>query len=87
MIRCKDCCWYEKKHILLEDGSTRDYAENEDDILGVETDIGINVGGRCKYYSYNNTCWMEDDDFCSKGQIIPHGINNKSYEQLKEQNF
>lgn len=89
MILCKDCCWYEKAHILLSDGTTRDYTDDDVDDLGIKNcvscDVGINVGGRCKYYSYNDTCWMEEDDFCSKGQMTALEHNNKWNEQLKEQ--
>lgn len=89
MILCKDCCWYEKEHILMNDGTTRDYTDKDVNALGIKNcvscDVGVNVGGRCKYYSYNDTCWMQEDDFCSKGQINAYGINNKSYEQLKGQ--
>lgn len=87
MIKCKDCCWYEKEHILLNDGSTREYTDADVDDLGIKNsvscDVGINVGGRCKYYPYNDSCWMGEEDFCSKGQKSAFTPNN--LEQLKEQ--
>lgn len=85
MILCKDCCWYEKAHILLDDGTAREYTDEEKELpVGVDASVGINVGGRCRYYSYNKTSWMSEDDFCSKGQKSPNKNNNKWLLMLKE---
>ena len=78
MIRCKDCIWYEPAHVLFEDGTTREFTEEEKP-LGVTADVGINVGGRCKYFDYNKACWMGEEDFCSRGQKISYDHDNKFY--------
>ena len=45
LVMCGECKWYDKPHIKYNDGTRKDVEEDE---LWVTSDVGINVGGRCK---------------------------------------
>lgn len=65
-MRCKDCIWWNEEHILLDDGTTRAYTEEEKRLpFGVTSDVGINVGATCRRYPYIENFWMGADDYCS----------------------
>lgn len=73
VVRCKDCKWFVPKHIRLDDGSTREYTEEEKKLpLGVPGNVGINCGSRCmRYISWLENSvpvWVQENDFCSYGE-------------------
>lgn len=75
VVRCKDCVYWQKPQILLDDGTYRDYLPGEYESgplgLGVTVDVGINVGSFCAKYNTDHQNripqFMKPDDFCSKG--------------------
>lgn len=78
VVRCKDCKWYDPEHILLNDGGRGEYDEYpKNDLfgIGVTSDIGINVGGRCMHRGYINNLFREPGDFCSHGEHVKDGDN------------
>ena len=68
VVRCKDCIFWTPPQILLDDGSYRDYAPDEPEMVTI--DVGINVGSCCALYDKHHhndiSHWMNEDDFCSK---------------------
>ena len=71
VVRCKDCVYYHKAHVKLDDGTELDYdsdvvkeyqqkrKESGDPFWEmVCADLGINVGGRCE--RDNNQGYAED---------------------------
>ena len=75
VVRCKDCVYWQKPQIRLDDGTYRDYLPGECESglfgLGVTSDVGINIGSFCAMYNTDHQNripqFMEPDDFCSKG--------------------
>lgn len=79
LVHCKDCIYFQKKHIRLPDGSKRPYEKGENI---VPASVGINVGSyctriehaivhgyRCGEPSVDKTrLWIDADDFCSYGE-------------------
>jgi hypothetical protein len=73
VVRCKDCKYFIPEHIMLDDGTTRAYTEEEKKLpLGVSGDVGINCGSRCMRHLYweENSIpfWFQENDFCSYGE-------------------
>ena len=73
VVRCKDCKYFVPKHILLKDGSTRDYTEEERKLpFGVTGDVGINCGSICMLHDYwaenRFPVYVNENDFCSYGE-------------------
>lgn len=71
VVRCKDCVYYHKAHVKLDDGTELDYdsdvvkeykqkrKESGDPFWEmVCADLGVNVGGRCE--RDNNQGYAED---------------------------
>ena len=70
VVRCKDCIYYHKRHVLLDDGTEVDYdseivkeylkSKRNDCLFDgyVGSDLGINVGGKCEYDKNNG--YIED---------------------------
>lgn len=75
VVRCKDCVYWQKPQILLDDGTYRDYLPGEYESgplgFGVTMDVGINMGSFCAKYNTDHQNripqFMKPDDFCSKG--------------------
>lgn len=73
VVRCKDCKWFVPKHILMDDGSTREYTEEEKKLpLGVPGNVGINCGSRCmrhiSWLENSVPVWVQENDYCSYGE-------------------
>lgn len=62
VVRCKDCVYFRDRHVLLPDGSERDYADGEE---CVTADVGVNVGSQCR--KEEEPCFRGGGDFCSRG--------------------
>lgn len=75
VILCKDCVYWQKPQVKLNDGTYRDYEpgeyENGSPFGGVTSDVGINIGSFCALYNteHQNRIpqFMGENDFCSKG--------------------
>lgn len=75
VVRCKDCVYWQKPQVRLNDGTYRDYEpgeyENGSFFGGVTSDVGINIGSFCAKYNteHQNRIpqFMDENDFCSKG--------------------
>lgn len=73
VVRCKDCKWFVPKHIRLDDGSTREYTEEEKKLpLGVPGNVGINCGSKCmrhiSWLENSVPVWVQENDYCSYGE-------------------
>ena len=70
VVRCKDCIYWQKPQVLLNDGTYRDYEPSECDGF-VSLEVGINVGSYCTRFDRDNENriphYMNADDFCSRG--------------------
>ena len=74
VVRCKDCIYWQKPQVKLDDGTYRDYTEEEIKGGGIVThDVGINVGSFCAKYNHYHINdipqFMGEDDFCSKAYM------------------
>lgn len=78
VVRCKDCVYFRKAHVLTADGQRKSYEEfppEAFDVLGtgsVTQEYGINVGSQClvdcnRGYGEDKTVFREANDFCSRG--------------------
>jgi hypothetical protein len=75
VVLCRDCVYWQKPQIRLNDGTYRDYEpgeyENGSFFGGVTVDVGINIGSFCAKYNTehqnNIPQFMGENDFCSKG--------------------
>lgn len=75
VILCKDCVYWQKPQVKLNDGTYRNYEpgeyENGSPFGGVTSDVGINIGSFCALYNteHQNRIpqFMGENDFCSKG--------------------
>lgn len=75
VVLCKDCVYWQKPQVRLNDGTYRDYEpgeyENGSFFGGVTSDVGINIGSFCAKYNteHQNRIpqFMGENDFCSKG--------------------
>ena len=74
VVWCKNCIYWKPPHILLNDGTERDYTESEKKSLFslVPMTVGINVGAQCTKnansgYDCDKTIFMSANDYCSKG--------------------
>lgn len=75
VVLCKDCVYWQKPQVKLNDGTYRDYEpdeyENGSLFGGVTVDVGINIGSFCAKYNteHQNRIpqFMGENDFCSKG--------------------
>lgn len=75
VVLCKDCVYWQKPQVKLNDGTYRDYEpgeyENGSPFGGVTSDVGINIGSFCAMYNteHQNRIpqFMGENDFCSKG--------------------
>lgn len=79
VVRCKDCKYFQDRHIELPDGSKRPYKKGES---SVTVSVGINVGSYCTRIDYaivhgyrcgeqsvdETRLWTKPDDFCSYGE-------------------
>ena len=83
VVRCKDCWYYHKAHILCNDGTEKDISEfpkESIDFTGgfVTSKYGINMGGKCELekncgYAEDKSVFREPNDFCSRGQALKGG--------------
>ena len=75
VVLCRDCVYWQKPQVKLNDGTYRDYEpgeyENGSFFGGVTSDVGINIGSFCAKYNteHQNRIpqFMDENDFCSKG--------------------
>lgn len=75
VVRCKDCVYWQKPQVKLNDGTYRDYEQGEYEngslLGGVTVDVGINIGSFCAKYNTDHQNripqFMGENDFCSKG--------------------
>lgn len=75
VVFCRDCVYWQKPQVKLNDGTYRDYEQGEYDngslFGGVTADVGINIGSFCAKYNteHQNRIpqFMGENDFCSKG--------------------
>ena len=75
VVFCRDCVYWQKPQVRLNDGTYRDYEpgeyENGSFFGGVTVDVGINIGSFCAKYNteHQNQIpqFMGENDFCSKG--------------------
>ena len=73
VVRCKDCKHFIPRQILLKDGTSRAYTEDEKRLsFGVMGDVGINCGSRCMrcpFWRGNSIpVFVDENDFCSYGE-------------------
>lgn len=78
VVRCKDCIYYHKEHVLCNDGTEKDYSEFPAEAFGslgrfVNAKYGINVAGKCEIelnsgYAEDKSIFRNPDDFCSRGK-------------------
>ena len=74
VVLCKDCVYWQKPQVKLNDGTYRDYEQGEYEngslFGGVTSDVGINIGSFCAKYNteHQNRIpqFMGENDFCSK---------------------
>ena len=75
VVLCRDCVYWQKPQVKLDDGTYRDYEQGEYEngslFGGVTADVGINIGSFCAKYNteHQNRIpqFMGENDFCSKG--------------------
>jgi len=75
VVLCRDCVYWQKPQVKLNDGTYRDYEQGEYEngslFGGVTIDVGINIGSFCAKYNteHQNRIpqFMGENDFCSKG--------------------
>ena len=77
VVRCKECVYYHKAHVE-KDGVEYDYSEMPKEAfgafgIGVTSDYGINVGGKCEYekncgYNVDKSVYRNENDYCSRGK-------------------
>ena len=78
VVRCKDCLYYHKAHILCNDGTERDILEFTKEALDftgafVTSKYGINVGGKCELekncgYAEDKSVFRQPNDYCGHGE-------------------
>ena len=77
VVRCKDCVYYHKAHVLCPDGTEKDFSEFPHEELApfgfVSVKYGINVGGKCELEKncgceVDKSVYREPNDFCSRGE-------------------
>lgn len=78
VVRCKDCVYYKKAHVLTNDGQEKNYEEMPEEAfddcfsIGVTVQYGINVGSQCtldcdRGYAEDKGVFRSPNDFCSRG--------------------
>ena len=78
VVRCKDCIYFHKEHVLCNDGTEKDFSEFPPEAFGlfgdsVTSEYGINVGSKCEIdknngYGMDKSVFRRKDDFCSRGK-------------------
>lgn len=77
VVRCKDCVYFHKAHVLCNDGTEKDFSEFPPEAFGllgdsVTGEYGINVGSKCEIdkhngYGVDKSVFRNEEDFCSRG--------------------
>lgn len=78
VVRCGECAYYKKPHVLTNDGEEKSYEEMPPeafdglDDMYVTMKYGINVGGKCMLdcgmgYPEDKSVFRSPNDFCSYG--------------------
>lgn len=78
VVRCSECIYFRKEHVLTDDGQRKSYEEfppEAFDALGtghVTMSYGINVGSQClvdcnRGYGEDKTVFRNPNDYCSRG--------------------
>lgn len=78
VVRCGECAYYKKPHVLTNDGEEKSYEEMPPeafdglDDMYVTMKYGINVGGKCmldcgRGYPEDKSVFRSPNDFCSYG--------------------
>lgn len=79
VVKCKECIYFQDRHIELPDGSKRSYKKGED---SVPISVGINIGSYCTRIDYaivhgyrncepsvdKTRLWVLPNDYCSRGE-------------------
>ena len=77
VVRCTDCVYYHKAHVLCPDGTEKNFSEFPHEELApfefVSAKYGINVSGKCELekncgYEVDKSVYREPNDFCSRGE-------------------
>lgn len=78
VVRCGECIYYHKAHVLCNDGTEKDFSEFPQEAFGslgygVTAEYGINVGGKCELetncgYAVDKSVFRQPNDFCSYGE-------------------
>ncbi len=78
VVRCEECAYYHKAHVLCNDGTEKDISEFPEEVYGfadtfVTIEYGINVGGKCELekncgYAEDKSVFRNPNDFCSRGE-------------------
>ena len=85
VVHCRDCIYWQRPQIKLDDGSYIDYdVENYESLLGVEMvtiDVGVNMDSICQRYDRFHAnpypYFVQADDFCSHGYKKEVSSNDK----------
>lgn len=80
VVRCKDCKYWRDAYVEENDGTERQYRDDDVDPIGmrgVTMDIGINVGSMCLLenncgWKLNKNLFRNENDFCSRGEKRPY---------------
>ena len=80
VVRCKDCIYFRKEHVLAPDGQRKSYSEMPPEAFGgflgvvnsVTSSYGINIGSQClvdcnRGYGEDKTVFRQSEDYCSRG--------------------
>lgn len=78
VVRCRDCMFFQERHVRTEDGQMKSYDEFPPEAFSrlgtgdVTSDYGINVGSQClvdcnRGYGEDKTVFRQPDDYCSRG--------------------
>ena len=86
VVRCGDCLYYHKAHILCNGGTEKDISEFPKEALDftngfVTSKYGINVGGKCELekncgYAEDKSVFRGPNDYCSRGERSVDNAND-----------
>lgn len=79
VVRCKDCKYWRDAYVKENDGTERQYRDDDVDplgMMGVTIDIGSNIWSMCLLenncgWELNKSIFRNENDFCSRGEKRP----------------
>lgn len=79
VVRCKDCQYWRDAYVKENDGTERQYRDDDVDplgMMGVTIDIGSNIWSMCLLenncgWELNKSIFRNENDFCSRGEKRP----------------